>query len=583
MQNVHLMTEWLPSMERSLERAAEHAHQDFRCFISAEPPALSHMKILPESLLQSCIKVMNEAPADLKSNLQRAWANFSEDRVSGCSKPKEFKACLFTLCFFHSVILGRRKFGQQGWSSKYSFNTGDLTICASVCQSYITSNTTVPWDDLRYIFGQIMYGGHITDFWDRRTNITYLQVLFQPGVFSGCELVPCYEPTDSAPELFMSPDSATASYASYQEYINDVLPAEAPVLFGLHPNAEIGYLTAMAEDMFVTILSLQGGDGDGSEADASNSVRAVLTSISETVPGEFDMIDISENAELALKGQEAPYIIVVMQECTAMNTLLDKMRRSLDELQKGLDGALNMTDAMEDLSAALSIKQVPGRNPFHKCSWETLAWWSKKSLMPWYADLKLRVAQLKLWSEELKRPFCVWLSGMFNPASFNTAIMQATARAHNLPLDNMTVGTNVTALMTSSSLTSHPTDGAYVNGFFIEGARWFNDEDECEDYEVSGTKCRGYLADGRVKELIPSMPVMYIKAVQVESSWEPTAVGYMRHSADLYECPVYQTTFRGPTYVFLATLKINPSVDEPSVQKSKWVLRGVAIVLQTDD
>ena len=53
------------------------------------------------------------------------------------------------------MVLGRRKFGQHGWSSKYSFNTGDLTICASVCQSYLSSNTTVPWDDLRYIFGQI--------------------------------------------------------------------------------------------------------------------------------------------------------------------------------------------------------------------------------------------------------------------------------------------------------------------------------------------------------------------------------------------------------------------------------------------
>jgi Dynein heavy chain AAA lid domain len=28
----------------------------------------------------------------------------------------------------------------------------------------------------RYICGEIMYGGHITDAWDRRTNNTYLQV-----------------------------------------------------------------------------------------------------------------------------------------------------------------------------------------------------------------------------------------------------------------------------------------------------------------------------------------------------------------------------------------------------------------------
>merc|ERR1712000_634689 len=153
-----------------------------------------------------------------------------------------------------------------------------------------------------------------------------------------------------------------------------------------------------------------------------------------------------------------------MQECTAMNTLLAEMLRSLDELQKGLDGALNMTDAMEDLASALLIQQVPGRNPFHKCSWENLAWWSKKTLMPWYSDLQLRVAQLVKWSVGLKRPFCVWLSGMFNAASFNTAIMQATARAHNLPLDNMTVETYVTVMAEPSAASNHPQDGAYAHG-----------------------------------------------------------------------------------------------------------------------
>ena len=72
------------------------------------------------------------------------------------------------------------------------------------------------------------------------------------------------------------------------------------------------------------------------------------------------MLDIGERAEEVLNGDEAPYVIVIMQECDAMNKLLFEIRRSLEELQKGVDGALNMTDAMEDLSVALSLRQVQG-------------------------------------------------------------------------------------------------------------------------------------------------------------------------------------------------------------------------------
>ena len=78
--------------------------------------------------------------------------------------------------------------GQQGWSRKYSFNTGDLTICANVLQTYLEANPVVPWDDIRYIFGEIMYGGHITDPWDRRTNNAYLSVLINDKLFNGLEL-----------------------------------------------------------------------------------------------------------------------------------------------------------------------------------------------------------------------------------------------------------------------------------------------------------------------------------------------------------------------------------------------------------
>ena len=52
-------------------------------------------------------------------------------------------------------------------------------------------------------------------------------------------------------------------------------------------------------------------------------------------------------------------------------------------------------------------------------------------------------------------------------------------------------------------------------------------------------------------------------------------VGYLRHDVDVYDCPLYHTTFRGPTYVVLTTLKtIDPAW--------KWTLAGVAMLMQTD-
>lgn len=52
---------------------------------------------------------------------------------------------------------------------------GDLNISVSVLYNYLEANAKVPWEDLRYLFGEIMYGGHITDDWDRRLCIAYLE------------------------------------------------------------------------------------------------------------------------------------------------------------------------------------------------------------------------------------------------------------------------------------------------------------------------------------------------------------------------------------------------------------------------
>ena len=72
------------------------------------------------------------------------------------------------------------------------------------------------------------------------------------------------------------------------------------------------------------------------------------------------------------------------------------------------------------------------------------------------------------------------------------------------------------------------------------------------------------------------MPVLYLEAVAVKSTWTPSSVGLLRNDPSTFDCPVFTTTFRGPTFVFLATLR---SAHLPS----KWTLAGTALIMQDDE
>jgi dynein heavy chain len=56
--------------------------------------------------------------------------------------------------------------------------------------NYLENNNKVPWDDLKYIIGEIMYGGHIVEDWDRRLAFAYLEVYLQNDLLEGMEFFP---------------------------------------------------------------------------------------------------------------------------------------------------------------------------------------------------------------------------------------------------------------------------------------------------------------------------------------------------------------------------------------------------------
>ena len=168
LQNIHLVKLWLPSLEKKIEEQEEGAHPNYRLFLSADPAPSPAQHIIPQTILEASIKITNEPPSGIFANLHKALDNFTQETLEMCSKEAEYKSILFSLCYFHAVVAERRKFGPQGWNKAYPFNTGDLVISSNVLYNYLEANNRVPWEDLRYLFGEIMYGGHITDDWDRR-------------------------------------------------------------------------------------------------------------------------------------------------------------------------------------------------------------------------------------------------------------------------------------------------------------------------------------------------------------------------------------------------------------------------------
>ena len=262
-----------------------------------------------------------------------------------CTKEAEFKSILFSLCYFHAVVAERRKFGPQGWNCKYPFNTGDLVISMNVLYNYLEANNKVPWEDLRYLFGEIMYGGHITDDWDRRLCKVYLEELITPSLLDGDYAL--------APD-FNSPQNM--DYVGYQNYIRETLPRESPQLYGLHTNAEIGFLTTNAENLFKTVFELQPRELKGCEAGGmsrDDKVKTIVDDIMEKMPDRFPVEEMQTRVE-----DLTPYIVVCFQECERMNSLTTEMTRSLKELDLGLRGELTITSDMEDLSNYLFLDQV---------------------------------------------------------------------------------------------------------------------------------------------------------------------------------------------------------------------------------
>lgn len=397
------------TLEKQVESLmSKTPHKDFRLWLSSYP----HEKF-PISVLQRSIKITTEPPRGLRQNLIRLYSLLPESTFNKGDHEQwhgKYKKLLFSLCFFHSVLLERRKFQTLGWNIPYEFNDADFVVCENILQIYLSEylNAT-PWDALKYLIAEVNYGGRVTDDWDRRLLLSYANSYFVDEAITQ----PMFR-LSSLTQYYIPEDGSLQSYKDYVGQLDTVDRAEA---FGQHPNADIASQIMDTNQLLDVLLSLQPAlSAAGSGKSREDIVYELCENMQESIPQPMDMARVIESKATETSSEKLPLLIVLFQEMTRYNELLSKIHWSLAELKKGIRGLVVISQELEEMFQYLYDGRVPPM-------WQK-AYSSLKPLGPWSRDLVLRVQQLVAWSETGQSPKVFWLAGFTFPTGFLTAVLQ---------------------------------------------------------------------------------------------------------------------------------------------------------------
>nr|CAB3238690.1 dynein heavy chain 6, axonemal-like [Phallusia mammillata] len=421
LQNCHLAKSFMPRLEEIFkefkELPADAIHEDFRLFLSSMPT-----NFFPVTILQGSVKVTNEPPKGLRSNIRGAFASittsFFEDNALGI----QWRRMIFGLCFFHAAIQERKKFGPLGWNIRYEFTDSDRE-CAVLNLELFCSEDRIPWDALIYITGEITYGGRVTDAIDQRCLRTILSRFFREETLN-----PDYKFSESG--VYFAP--AFDKMDEYQEYVNKLPISDDPEVFGMHNNANLAFQRQETGNLVNTILEVQprlesGGGGKTSDEIVQELAQSILEKL-QIFKLDMDSADQSM-FRLDSKGRVNSLTTVLQQEVERFKKLLKVIVNSLQTLKKAIAGLVVMSEQMEMMYTSFLNNQVP-------TLWEESAYPSLKPLGSWVKDLVLRCHFTQRWVEK-GPPKSFWISGFFFPQGFLTGALQNHARKYDHPIDRL--------------------------------------------------------------------------------------------------------------------------------------------------
>ncbi|KAM6900105.1 dynein axonemal heavy chain 5 [Xenentodon cancila] len=539
LQNCHLGLDFLDELLDTVTMAtSDNVHKSFRLWLTTD----MHPRF-PINFLQSSIKFTNEPPLGMKAGLKRTFSGITQDQLDISNMP-QWKPLLYSVAFLHTTVQERRKFGPLGWNIPYEFNQADFSSSMQFVQNHLDdmdSKRGVNWNCLRYMLGEVQYGGRVTDDLDKCLLNTFTRVWFGENTFSSNF---CFYKGYSVP-------AKATSVQEILQHIEELPLVDSPEVFGLHPNADITCQTNLANEMLSTIINIQPKDsgaaaGETREASVQRSASEMLVKLPpDYVPHEV-------KSQLQKMGPLQPMNIFLQQEVDRMQRVIRIVRNTLTDLRLAIDGTIIMSEDLRDALDCIFDARIPR-------TWLRLSWPSD-TLGFWFGELLERNLQLSDWISA-GRPNQFWLAGFFNPQGFLTAIRQETTRSNvskGWALDTVTLSNDVSKMMKEDVLSPppHGVGGVYIYGLSLDGAGW--------------DRRSAKLAEAPPKILFTPLPVVHVYAV---NSAEVAEVKQQHGGAiGLYSCPVYKKPRRTDlNFIFSLRLRSVKPVEH-------WTMRGVALL-----
>jgi dynein heavy chain len=269
--------------------------------------------------------------------------------------------------------------------------------------------------------------------------------------------------------------------------------------------------------------------------------------IKEKIPPSIDIHAL----KFRFRNDDNPLNVVLIQEIQRYNTLLDAITKSLISLARGIRGEEVISPSLEAMMKDFADNKVPKE-------W-TFAYFSLKPLASWITDLGERYNFFQQWVQ-MGFPFVYWISAFTYPTGFTTSLLQRFSRkstSGNASIDRLEFDFQPDRRAVEEIM-SEVKEGAYIRGFYLEGAKW-NME-------------KLHLCEPEVMELHVPMPVIWFKPI----------IKRTKAQANIYECPCYyyprrQGDVTKASYMMRIDLKLGPE------QTSEhWIKRGTALLMSLD-